>query len=144
MRCGEDDFLLPADRGRERHCGDDLSHQRAFLALVAPLDGGHLLHVAHPLPKRSKPPTSFHNTVCNFCAGEALLHLIPERQWLLAAHADDSRLLLLLLAELEEARRLRLRWPTAQAVMFARERPYDGHPACCPASGEPSFSNARS
>ena len=28
---------------------NDLAHQRAFLALVAQLDGGLLLHVAHPL-----------------------------------------------------------------------------------------------
>ena len=86
---------LPADLVRERHSGDDLAHQRAFLALVAQLDGGLLPHVAHPL--------------LNLRAGEALLHLIPERHPLRAAHADDARRLLLLLAELEKARRLRLR-----------------------------------
>lgn len=55
---------LPADLVRERNGGDDLAHQRAFLALVAQFDGRLLLHVAHPL--------------LNLRAGEALLHLIPR------------------------------------------------------------------
>ena len=54
-----------------------------------------------------------HDTGGNLQAGEALLHLISERHPLLAAHADDARLLLLL-TELEKARRLRLRWPSSQ------------------------------
>ena len=66
--------------------------------------------------KRSKPPTSSHNTGGNLRAGEALLQLIPERHPLLAAHADDARRLLLLLAGSKRARRLRLRWPSSQAV----------------------------
>ena len=64
---------------------NDLAHQRAFLALVAQLDGRLLLHVAHPLLKRSKPPTSLDDQRGNLTAGEALLQLIPERHPLLAA-----------------------------------------------------------
>ena len=41
------DIELPADLVRERHRGDDLAHQRAFLALIAQLDGGLFLQVAH-------------------------------------------------------------------------------------------------
>ena len=41
--------------------------------------------------KRSKPPTSLDDQGGNLRAGEALLHLIPERHALFAAHADDTR-----------------------------------------------------
>ena len=63
---------MPEGCDRQR-ASNDLAHQRALLALVAQLDGGLLLPVAHPLLKRSKPPTSFHNTGGNLRAGEAQL-----------------------------------------------------------------------
>ena len=97
------DIEPPADLARQRHGGDDLAHQRAFLALVAQLDGGLLLQVAHPL--------------LYLRAGETLLNLIPEQHPLLAAHADDARRLLLALAELEPTPRVGLRWPPLQPVI---------------------------
>ena len=48
-------------------------------------------------------------------AAKLPLQRIPERHPLLAAHAEDARRLLLL-AELEKTRRIRLRWPASQPV----------------------------